>query len=356
MWLEVLVAVGEDTTSTNVFLVELPNYTSIRSTYTIIGTLIEERFEMFSAFAKAIEFFQDKSDLDALVVEMIDRYHIAYDLCCNKDRLLQNRRALHTNFLQQEIIAMKEATSRVIPVSDVAQQLLKNMDKIEKAIQKKLNFELLAFDKPILVEDAPSQDKNDKRRPYEKRLCDYFGKNDKTKLKIRASVSEPLILLQDSPKIIDISNQYFSSRTSPLSQNKRKAEEIVPDADDAFFSGVKRRKNYYEPKERTMGRRRLRIAEDLALRPQQLEYIGMSNVVRDKVKFSDELKQQILQVDTAYDRESKLDQLMQMIPDFTVFCNELLFIMGEKELTEVYPPKNTEEEEELIKIIKKSVS
>jgi hypothetical protein len=258
--------------------------------------------------------------------------------------------------LQQEIVAMKEATSKIIPVAEFGTQLLKKMDQVEKAIQKKLSFELFAFDKYITTEDPePIQSKNDKRRTYERRLCDLFGKNDKTKLKITACVSEPMDLLSNSSQIIDISNTFFASRSSPVQQvqSKRKAEELP--ADESFFSGVKRRKNQHEPHQRTMGRRRLRISEDLALKPQQLEYISLSNVIRDKVKYSDELKQQILEIDTAYDRDTKLDQMMQTMPEFTVFCNELLFIMGEKELAEVYPPKNSAEEEELVQIIKKSM-
>ncbi|KAL0479263.1 hypothetical protein AKO1_008077 [Acrasis kona] len=363
MWLEVTVQVGDLVQTDNVFLVELPNYTSIKSTYTIVGTLIEERHEILSAAHELITSIQGQTELDSLIIETIDRFHTAYDLCCNKKRLLSSRRALHTNFLQQEIIAMKESCSKLIPISSIGQIILKKMDHNEKHVQKKVKFDLMVFDRTIPQEEEQTQ-KDNRKRYNDKRLSDHFGRNDKTKVNVKAILTEPVQELSLTPEYINTCENYFSSRPSPVPQYKRKHEESNDNVDqpedeqeDSFFKGIKRRRNQYEQNHRNgMGRRRLRIAEDLALKPQQLEYINMSSVLKDKIRYSEELKRQILKVDTAYDRDTTLDDLMAGYPEFTVFCNELLFVMGEKELAEVYPPKNSDEEEELMKIIKESVT
>jgi hypothetical protein len=352
MWLEVTVHVGDDQSNENTFLAELPHYTNIRSLYKIVGTLIEQRYEMCATIAESYKLIKDNNCMiDELTTQMIAKFKSAYMSCCTKDKI-QHRRALHTNFLQREIVAMKEAIAKILPVSSqIGQSLLKKMDQIEKDLQHKLKIELTAFGKPIVNEEIPVE-KSDTKKQYEKRLYDYFGKNDKTRVKVKALIIEPLPLLSNAISLFETCEQFCSeyAGSEQVESRKRSAEEEAGDEEDGFFIGFKRRKTY-NPSQRSMGRRRLRISEDLALKPQQLEYINRSNVIKDKVRYSDELKQKILEIDTAYDRESRLDQLMQSDSEFTVFCNELLFIMGEKELAEVYPPKDAVEEEELMNII-----
>ena len=55
----------------------------------------------------------------------------------------------------------------------------------------------------------------------------------------------------------------------------------------------------------------------------------MKNKLRDE-----RLQKVILEIDSAVNRERKLDEVMRNDPDFVEFVNEILYLMGVRELDE----------------------
>lgn len=116
--------------------------------------------------------------------------------------------------------------------------------------------------------------------------------------------------------------------------SKKRTREHDAEYEGFFESETKKRKLKHDEERKRIeerGRKPLFIREDCLLQQEQLQALQLSKVISSKL-IDEKLQHLILDIDTHPFREKMLDQVMQTNPDFAKMMNEVLFILGEKEL------------------------
>jgi hypothetical protein len=386
MWLEVRIDCDQQNNGFNQqrFLFHTNCDTSMEQIQTKISFVIYYRCLLM----KAIEFINDDILKDSQlnnndsVTDLIRKTSEIYHLFCESEQYMVQRESLNMKLFSDKLTELKESISKLSTVyADFSAKCLKlfdDMQRNEKTFSKQT--EMYLFDKKVdilpIQKDLNTENTNfpntrnkrvrrKPRKPSLGTLSYYVGTNEKTKVNLvvrnesihtyinhnishheliarfNQMVSSSLNALANSGPSVPVENGNVSielehagtkrprEEESSINEAQKNYERSFFDSDK--FNTLKKRK-LEAKKNKKIGRRSLRIAKEFVLPQQKLDFIGRSNYLKSKLR-DPTIQQMILDVDTAYNRESYLKTLMDNVPEFTSFCNELLYLVDGKEET-----------------------
>ncbi|KAG2393085.1 hypothetical protein C9374_009662 [Naegleria lovaniensis] len=325
----------------NIFLHEAPLNANLIEFNSALGRVIKGRHVLFTAFQyllsnNLIELASDEASLKNNKCMLYNELYPTFQTCCDSFYIVTHKIPVNVQLINDEKVNLKKVCQKYLSETQFI-ELCKLMDQGEKlkddvADSNTFVKSITCFGQKSLshLDYQTNDDKSNTRKKDNSvmTLRKLFNTdNEKTKINIQVTVSNI-----ETPFHIHLLACSASSSQNDSKQKKRKHRQFIPNEDQllstndetgSFFSIKKK-------KVEKIGPRRLKIPDDLALKKEQLDYISESNRLKSRLK-DDRLQKMILEVDAHPEREKVLDYFLETEPQFLTFCEELLFVMGRRD-------------------------
>ncbi|EFC44542.1 predicted protein [Naegleria gruberi] len=303
----------------NSFLHEAPLNVNLTELNSALSRIVKGRHVLFSCFEyllsnQLIKKAKDEQELKEKESILYNELFPIFQNCCDKSFIISHKIPITPQIIHEEKTNLKKICEKHLNSNNFI-TLCKLIDAIEKNTDYIHSITCFNGKKSLSHSDYKKYD--DLRRVF-------ATDNEKTKINIKIEIK------LNTPVHIHLTKCEFAP---PLIENKKRKARQLTNLEEEMLSNNDENGSFFHIKKKKVekyGPRRLKIPDDLAIKKEQLEYIGESSMLKNRLK-NERLQKMLLEVDANYDREQVLDFFLETEPEFLIFCEELLYIMGRRD-------------------------